>query len=80
MKQKTSLSGLLTKKITEGAAISSSLSTKYGHEDNHYMKDIANALLIYFVIGSLTTLLYYKHHYLLYAMCFPMSENEILYM
>ena len=45
-------------KRTKGAATSSSLSTKYGHEDNHYMQDIAIALLICFVITSLTTLMY----------------------
>lgn len=39
----------------EGAATSSSLDPKYGHEDNHYMYDTSSALLICFVIGYLTS-------------------------
>ena len=42
----------------EVVATSISLSTIYGHEDDHYMQDVASSLLICFVIGSLTTLLY----------------------
>ena len=41
----------------EVVATSSSLSNKYEHEDNYFMQDIASALLICFVIRSLTTLL-----------------------
>ena len=45
-------------KRSERAAISSKLSLKCRHEENHNMQDIAFPLLKYFVIGSLTTLLY----------------------
>ena len=75
----------------EAAATSSSLSTKYEHEDNHYIQDIASALIsdmfCYWISTNIIVpncnwkiiVIHLQHHYLLYARCFIFQRQTMKY-